>query len=659
MLRRIPVRKPLVALVAIALTGQVLACAEEAVEETDSRVPQVTMVEKSALVVGETLNFFGENFLDPADGKTKLTFEGTFYWTDGSGQPVPEKVAPFTIAPLYDELATDAEVNNVPLQSGAQMLRWNRFGPFEVPFGTTGNRTGVFKGTVTAVNHFEDGTTEASVPTEISIEIKPSIIIKKLEPVVDTKDGKVVTAGCGAPALRGLGGMPYVIEVEAIGFTPAYFIYEISNINGVVDGWTEFTHAATGATDRVGDPSWHPNEIVVFNSVGNNEGFAHAAIRVTAVDANNNTYFTALPLSIVRPMGFNYDGNRELAEYYEPVAVHGPIVGGIGTVVSYAESHTEARQQGVSVTISKTWSQSQGKVATENWTKGVSTANTKSTTNSEGVAHTESETSSETYGTTHQSSNSTSADFSSSKGSDWGWNTTTGLTEEEYKTKMGEVFGSASASVNTSVTGEGSVPGFAKVSGTVGTTFGVEAGAKVGTTNGEKVSTKTDQGEHAYQSEGETSAYGSTTMDSTSESLSGTYALGSQSTINSSTAQTDAQTNSTTFEMGGSGSITENVTEGSAESWEETWVNTSSDTTLLNFSGKVPRNRCAVVYRQTVRYVRRAQVYSYDLCGVRTLVGETVFNEWTWSPNIAIGDDCEKSLPPSSQPKAACFLACE
>ncbi len=66
-----------------------------------------------------------------------------------------------------------------------------------------------------------------------------------------------------------------------------------------------------------------------------------------------------------------------------------------------------------------------------------------------------------------------------------------------------------------------------------------------------------------------------------------------------------------------------------------------------------------MVYRQTVRWVQTAQIYTYDLCGIRSLAGETVFNDWTWSPNIAIGDDCDTAPPESTLPKAACFLACE
>ena len=36
---------------------------------------------------------------------------------------------------------------------------------------------------------------------------------------------------------------------------------------------------------------------------------------------------------------------------------------------------------------------------------------------------------------------------------------------------------------------------------------------------------------------------------------------------------------------------------------------------------------------------------------------EAVFNEWSWTPNIAVADTCEEAVP--TLPKAECFIACE
>ena len=123
------------------------------------------------------------------------------------------------------------------------------------------------------------GEEQMGQPTEITLEIKPSVVITRLEPVLGmNEDGSLRSAECGAPALRAIGGLPYMIEVEVAAFEPEYFIYEFTNINGN-PGWTKFTHQAAGKVDRLGDPTWPsyiPNEngmnqeIVVFNPLTKN-----------------------------------------------------------------------------------------------------------------------------------------------------------------------------------------------------------------------------------------------------------------------------------------------------------------------------------------------------------------------------------------------------
>ena len=202
------------------------------------------------------------------------------------------------------------------------------------------------------------GEEQMGQPTEITLEIKPSVVITRLEPVLGmNEDGSLRSAECGAPALRAIGGLPYMIEVEVAAFEPEYFIYEFTNINGN-PGWTKFTHQAAGKVDRLGDPTWPsyiPNdengmnqEIVVFNPLLDEEPYDRriSSIRITAIGPNNEALYTALPLSVVRPIQFFYDGNRVLAERYEPVPVYGPVIGSIGTTLVYSETESESRQNG-------------------------------------------------------------------------------------------------------------------------------------------------------------------------------------------------------------------------------------------------------------------------------------------------------------------------
>lgn len=623
--------------------------------------PHIAALSKDAIRVGETLYVSGTGFLSPAEGKTVVEFAGVFYWTDDTGRLVPEDVAPFAIAPVFDGTFPSGGVaGGMDVSAGASVLRWNRFGPYQVPFGGGGRRTGLFKGTVTPVNiAAETGLEVRGLSTDVAIEIRPSVLITALEPVLGEDDnGDVRTADCGKPALRVFGGLPYVMRVEAMGFTPAYFLYEIANINGS-DQFTSFMHPADGPTDDIGDPASHPDEMVVFNPLADDVDFALAAIRVTAVDANNQAIATAMPVPVVRPVRMQYDGNRVLAEYYEPVPVHGPIVGGIGTEVTYAESTSESRQKGVSVTFTQSVVESTGTEVNENWSSGYTVGHESSSTDTVENGVSEAESSSESYGTEYSSSEANSVELGSETGTEWGWNIVEGQTQESYNEQMNHLYGTTSGSVETEVGGEASIPGLGGVSGKVGTTVGtaVEAGRE--TTSGERVGTSFERGSSMTASESSSEVYGSTTTDGVSESVSGTYGVERQSSINTAKSQSNATSESVTYDLGGGSSVTSGYEVGSSEAWQESWVSTTEQQNLLSFTGKVPNRRCAMIYRQTVRYVRTAQFYAYDKCGVRSTLGELTFNEWSWSPNIVIGDDCEAQLPPSTQPKAQCFHACD
>lgn len=623
--------------------------------------PTVRALEKDSLVIGETLHFYGENFLHPDDGQTFLVFEGKYIWTDGENE-VHEQIPAFTIKGLYDgEFPAGGKIGDKTLDGGTSILRWNRFGPFEVPFGGSGRHVGIFEGTVKALNVTSEGSEyKDDQPLDVRLEIKPSILLTRLEPVIGyTEDNQAITPECGSPALRILGGLPYIIEVETMGFEPAFFNYKISNANNS-DTWVEFMHPATGTKDTLGAPDPNRAEIVVFNPVADTDESSYASIQVTAIDANNNTVEMMLPIRIVRPMAFFYDGNRQIAEYYEPQLVSGAIPGSIGSKVTYSETKSESRQRGVSISVSQSFTEGQGMSQTSNWSEGFGLTNSSSATNSVGQSHSEGASSSESYGTSYSQSAGSNVNLSSTDGTSWGWTSTDSESSEEFQNNTESAYGDVSLGMNTEVSGEGSIPGFAKVGGKVGTSVGTTVGAKNDTTEGVKSGTSSSHGMHMDSSSSDTVGYGSTTTDTASSSVSGTYAVTSQSSMNSSTSQTASTSESLTYQMGGSAGLTENYTKGESESWTETWQTSETDTTLLAFSSDVPNGKCAVIYRQTVRHVKTAQLYAYDRCGVRSLVGEMHFNEWSWAPNIAIGDKCDEgSLPEPDFPKAACLHACE
>jgi len=654
--------KVLKVLLLLVVSGLVVAGCFGGDEEETIASSALTLkgLSSTELMVGETVYVAGTNFLQQDEGRTELVFQGMYKRDDGVFEDVD-----FVVSPIYDgEFIVDGQVGPIPVEAGTNLLRWSRFGPFKVPFTAEGNVTGTFKGTLVARNVGHDGSIlEQSDSEDITIRVRPSIIIRKFEPFVGfDAEGEPIMAECGSPALRGIHNLPYVLEVEAVGFQPEYFNYEFRGLNGASQTAVKYSHkmdiAAGQVDDSIGDPA--SGQYLIFNEVPEDESFYYATLRVTAPILNGNGDFveTALPISVHRPLEFHLgQSESRIAQYYEPVPVSGCIPGGINVQVTYQETKSEARQKGVSVSLSKSWTQNQGVSNTESWSEGVSESTTVQQSDTQGWSHSESETAAETYGVSYNHSDSQSAEYSSSDGESYGWNYNEGTSNQQMEAQMGEVYGEVSGSVSTEVSAEGSVPGFAKVGGKVGTTVGASVGGKTGQTVGETVGTSSSSGSSMNSSHSESEGFGSSTTDSTGENMSESYALASQDSISGNTQVSEANTNSKVYTLGGSGTMSESVSVGEQETWQETWVTTNTDSTLMSYSGKIPNQQYGVWYRQSVRYVRQAQVYSHNLCGLRELMGSLTFNDWAWSPALAIGKECGGSIMPQhSLPAADCVV---
>ena len=582
----------------VTVAMSLAACGSSIGDGVDA--PHVDVLDRQELLVGQPLRFFGRNFLTPEEGYTRVEFHGVYY-TEGSASRTPHS-ASFRVAANFEATYENGvEIDGVDLGENTQALKLNRFGPFQMPFNSDVKQPGTFEGTLRAVNIDHDGNEEEDpFPSFVTLSVQPSIVINVLAPVTgENAVGNQEVAPCKAPALRVFGGVPYVMEVEAIGFTPVRFSYAI---NEGPAGYQTFNHAASGQVDRVGDASWTATETLKFAELSDTEETGTVTITISATDTAGQLHSSVLPIPLVRMMQMYSDGQLRLAEYYQPEVVNGPIVGALGTSVSYSESRSESRQQGVSVGISKSFSESNGTSSDSNWSEGISVSESTDTSKSTSLGYSEGESSGESYGVDYGSSTSTSNGGSSSDGTTWTMGGDLGL---------GKIL---------------SIPGL---------------GASMGYSRNESESTTWD----------------TTTSDSKGESWGQTYGVNSQHSIGESTSESEGHSESTTYNMGGSEGVSQNFTVGDSESWGETWSKSEDWSSSLSYSSRVPNGRCAMVYRQTVRYVREAVLYAHDMCGVRSTVGKMTFNEFKWSPNIAIGTDCNDL--PSTQPKAECFLACD
>ena len=106
------------------------ACGD--IEEVDQVAPVVEATSQAVVVVGQTLEFYGRNFLKDEEGNSRLYFSGSFIDQFGRVSAVDFGVTPFFGG---QEIGED----------GRHILTWSRFGPFKNPF-TGDARHGSFSG---------------------------------------------------------------------------------------------------------------------------------------------------------------------------------------------------------------------------------------------------------------------------------------------------------------------------------------------------------------------------------------------------------------------------------------------------------------------------------------------------------------------------------
>ena len=394
------------------LCSFIVACGDPAEMEVSG--PTVEATSQAVVVVGQTLEFYGTNFLKDSEGSSRLVFMGQFTDQFGRVSPVDLGVTPFFGG---KELGED----------GRQILTWSRFGPFKNPF-TADARHGVFSGTVRVMNYYEDGTVEEGPEQRINLQVDPSIIIETLEPF---------NANCGAPAVRVIPGVPYKMKVQ-VGLRAVRFDYEFAQVNNV-DSVSRFVHEFNDEQPTTEDSVGESAEMIVFNAIPENQQSYITGIRVVAYDAEGKFVETALPISVHRPIEVKYDGSYDLAERYEPVPVSGCIPGSVGNQVSYSESSVETRTQSVSMTVSNSWTNSAGRSVSQNTSEGIAVGESSSRT--VGSSATEYERLSEGFGESYTQNESNNVNFSSSDGESWSWNLSEGESQDEYESRVQSAYG--------------------------------------------------------------------------------------------------------------------------------------------------------------------------------------------------------------------------
>ena len=376
-----------------------------------------------------------------------------------------------------------------------------------------------------------------------------------------------------------------------------------------------------------------------------------ALLTVKVIDENNDFAITKIPLSVVKPISIKHFGKHELAEVYEPVPVTGCIPGSVGNNVQYSESTSETRQNSVSITVNKSWSDSFSSNQTQSSSEGINVIETQGTVNSSSLSN--SETQSESYTDSTSSGESNNISFNISEGENWSWSVNNTETETEGQSSSNGTNTGVNASTTVGVSGEGSLPFLAKASGKID----VSAGVSRNWSNTDSTSSSESSSESRGYTTGGSSqngrSYGSVQNDSRSHTLSGAYVLSNN--VSNSVSESTSLSSGRVWNMSESISSGKVITEGNGESIAQTIVNSNTSSTTFSYSGYIPRGRFGVFFRQTSRYVKLSEIITYDLNGFPSHAGFIMMNTWAWAPELSVGQSCQEAIV-SSMPSAECLI---
>jgi hypothetical protein len=602
----------------------VFACSEQSSEDLSAKIVLENPVQTA--VIGQSLSYQLEDFPLESDAYPRLLFQGVF--TTASGTAVNVE----TILPAqYDLRGTD----DLP----ETWLRLPRLGAFLNPFTQTADH-GTFQGTITPLLEMQDGQMINGNQSPYTLEIAPSLSFLKLEPT---------HANCGIPALRILPSMPYRLQVQASGIEAIRFEYSISEINGKDGLFPTIIHTYNTPTqiDQIGE-----QEPLVFNAIPDDVQMAVVSIRVKAFNQNGQFVENAIPMTVHRPMELQYDGNTQLAQVFDPVPVTGCMFGGIGTEVSYSETVSETKQQSVSVTISNQWNQAQTNGSFQSFSSGIRLGESSSSSSSRSDSI-EREVS-QGWGLSYEQSQSNSVSFASSTGANWTSNTAQGQSESSFQENFQNTFGSEATNITVDNSWEISIPliGSAGVKDKKSTN--VVEGHSNGVTNGSSSGSSSSKNYEVSSSTGNGSSFGSVTTQGQRTSVSGAYALASLEEVTQS--ERNGQSIDKTWDLEKGVSFSDSQSEGGRESMTKSMENSKTYTESRSISGSIPKGRVGIFYRQTSRWVKEAELVTYDLCGKSKYMGSLYFNEWQWAPELALGTECDLNPPKSKFTSATCYI---
>lgn len=474
---------------------------------------------------------------------------------------------------------------------------------------------------------FESNT---NIITTLQVNIKPSIIING---ICNQKNCKTLSGNI-------IGEVKSYINVSSFKFSPVKIKYVITSPYSSYSIENDFNSPVS-------------NDFIehTFEKVPEDISSYISLIEIFAYDVNGNYVENVIPVKIINPIEVKHYGKYELAETYEPLPVTGCIPGSVGNSVNYSESQSETKQNSVSIVINKSWSDSLNLNFSSTSSEGFNVSETQNTIVSSSLS--ESETQSESYTNSESNSESNNISFNTTDGEQWTWSLNESNSESSTQSESSNSNTSINGSTTVGVSGEGSLPFLAKASGKVEVSAGINQGWGSSNTSSQTDSNSSSRGYSTGGTSQNGKTYGSVQNDVRSHSLSGSYVL--SNSTSSSISDSSSISSGRVWNMSESISSGKVLTIGNSESISQTYVSSNTSTTTFSYSGYIPRGRFGMFHRQTSRYIKLSEIITYDLNGFPKHSGYIIMNNWSWAPDLKIGNTCEEVLN-SNLPESYCFI---
>jgi len=566
--------------------------------------------------LGTPIFGYGTQFPQGNDARLQLAFHGTFLRQDGASFPVHTAV-------------------DVRSRTGSEVL-WDSYGPYGHPFTSRGDEPGTFRGTVGIQQITPDNQVllEAS-PRTVTFTVLPSLIVRAFTPLT--------AASCKNQVLRAFGGLPYVLQVQSLGFSFRSITYTVSAPDaGLTD--TTLAHSAN-----------HDSDLVVLQ-IPQVPETAHAytlLFHVTTQEDQGTSHELSFAIGVHRPAEVIVTGETVVAEIYTPVAVSGCIPGGENNrTVMYTETKSETRHR----TTQVQWN--------ESWVRSHSVSNATTNVTTKGFSVTTGDSSTDTHANSNTNGWALTNGFSVSTtdGRDGTWSLGT-MQSQATKTTQ-ENNQSTTMSMTDSYGGRLFLANYDPTDNIAHWLSGrstslipmnelpIKGNYSIGH---DWVSQKKDKRSDSMSTGiGIKQTMGASTSVSQTQDVSRSLSGSEATTDTQSVTQTQSQTQQRSETQSTTQATMATQQNGMDQSTSDADIVSSSDIHSMSYSGLVLSGMYGTLYRQTIRLTTVGSVVMYDQCGNGEVAGTVKGQDYRFAPDLGVAANCPP-LPPSNLEPYQCF----